>query len=63
MASVSFTFRKVKMPSKSIPGKEGRTGAAPGDNKSLSYFSLYSSPLLERTTTSLLSRSILITSE
>ena len=36
MASVSLTLRRVKIPSRSMPGSGGFTGDAPGDSSSLS---------------------------
>jgi len=41
----SGTILSEKIPGRSIPGKGGRIGAAPGESTSLSYFSVVTSPV------------------
>ena len=45
ISRASGTVRTEKIPGRSIPGRGGRMGAAPGDSTSLSYFSVVTSPV------------------
>ncbi len=60
---MSAIFRRVKIPSESIPASGGFTGFAPGESNNLSYVSVYVSFFEVRTVTSFFSESIAITSD